>query len=77
VVRDIRWQMQKLVLEGHVFGREYQKASSYYTWQKSTSLEDVLDHIKRFDRAFVLVKMEYIHEPRRIRCRTASELLGL
>jgi hypothetical protein len=69
--------MQKLVLEGHVTNRKHQKASSYYTWQKDVPLETVFEHIQRFARAFVLVKAEYTSEPRQLRCRTASELLGV
>lgn len=69
--------MQKLVLSGHVLGREQQKASSYYTWARNVDLDVIVDHIRRFSKAFVLIKAEYISEPRRIRCRTASKLLGV
>jgi hypothetical protein len=69
--------VQKLVLTGHVMGRVHQTASSYYTWPMGVPMSVVIDHINRFARAFHLKNVEYIDEPRRIRCGTASKLLGL
>lgn len=67
--------MQKLHLSGHVISRPHQKATSSYSWPQPISLDIILEHIQKFDRAFVLTRIEYNNESRRLRCRTASKLL--
>lgn len=59
--------MQKLTLDGHVHNRIHQKATSYHSYPKDVELEAIIEQIRKFAKAFTLLKVTYVSEPKRLR----------
>lgn len=58
-------KINRLVLFGHYHGDNSKTATSHYSWPTGTPLNEAVELIKSFSRAFHLTTAELSSEPRR------------